>query len=68
MGILKKKRHKKGGIKKPAHFYKMGTRKIKKIGQRLVGAKKIRFKIKKKMGRKWAQGENLPLSKNGRQK
>ena len=50
----------------------MGKKKHKeKKNGRPVGAKKYRKKIifkKKKVGRKWAQGKNRPLSKNGEQK
>ena len=56
MGNLKKKN---GGMNKPVY--------LKKMGERLVGAKKYSFffKKKRKIGRKWAQGENPPFSKNG---
>ena len=48
-GISKKKSGRKmGGIKKPAHFKKMGTIKVKNMGKRLVGAKKYRFLFFKK--------------------
>ena len=48
----------------------MGTLKVKEMGYRMVGAKKKKqfFLPKKKMGRKWGQGKNHPLSKNERYK
>ena len=51
MGNLNKKKGRKmERIKKPAHFKKMGTRKIQKMGQRLVGAKNSRFLLIKRWG------------------
>ena len=49
----------------------MGTQKLKKNGKTPCGRKKIQifvFQKKKKMGRKWAQAQNPPFSKNGRKK
>ena len=46
------KRAQNRGIKKPAHFLKIGTLNVKRMGECLVGAKKYRFLLKKKDGEK----------------
>ena len=66
----KKKKAKMGGDKKPRPFFKHGDAKNKNNGKTPCGYEKIQIIClkKKKMGRKWAQGENPPFSKNGRHK
>ena len=69
-GISKKKRAQNGGDEKTRPFLKNGDAKNKKNGPTPCGREKNQIFVfqKKKMGRKWAQGENPPFSKNGRQK
>ena len=59
----------KWGDKKTRPFLKNGDVKIEKNAQTPGVCEKIQFFVfskKKKMGRKWALGENPPFSKNGR--